>query len=346
MAKEKIKEKLSKTAGNLGKGVSAGASAASDTVKKVTVKSKETVEASQKAMLSVLDQDGNGQIDVVDIILMALKVPGTRVNRADFLRKELFKNHPKKVVDKAIATTPAIAGIPREEVDKIVDEVIKFERNAVSGISVALGMPGGAAMVATIPADIAQYYGYMLRAAQKMLYMYGFPELIDSDDEVNLDTETINSLTLCLGIMNGVAGANNIIKGMSKALATGVEKKLINAALTKGAVYPIVKKVATWFGVKMTKEVFAGFFKKSIPVVGGVVGGGITYATFKPCCNRLKNVLEDTMLSNPENHKETAEEQKVYEDIKNGVVYDVEEDELREIDDEVDLVLTEDPNDN
>ena len=26
----------------------------------------------------------------------------------------------------------------------------------------------------------------------------------------------------------------------------------------------------------MTKEVFAGFFKKAIPVVGGVIGGGIT----------------------------------------------------------------------
>jgi len=39
-----------------------------------------------------------------------------------------------------------------------------------------------------------------------------------------------------------------------------------------------------WFGVKMTKEVFAGFFKKAIPVVGGVIGGGITFLAFKPCC--------------------------------------------------------------
>ena len=49
----------------------------------------------------------------------------------------------------------------------------------------------------------------------------------------------------------------------------------------------------------MTKEVFAGFFKKAIPVVGGVVCGGITYATFKPCCDRLKKSLRDTMLSDP-----------------------------------------------
>lgn len=112
-----------------------------------------------------------------------------------------------------------------------------------------------------------------------------------------------------------------------KALATGVEKKLINTALTKGAIYPIVKNVAKWFGVKMTKEVFAGFFKKTIPVVGGVIGGGLTYATFKPCCYRLKDSLKDTMLSNPDNHKESEEEQQIYEEIKNGVIYDVEPDE-------------------
>jgi hypothetical protein len=334
MGKEKadIKETIKKTAENVGKSVTTGATVAADTAKKVAVKSKETLDTSQKAVLNALDQDGNGQIDSVDIILMALKVPGVKVNREDFLRKEFFKNHPKEVIDKAVETTPALAGIPSEEIDKIVDEVIKFERNAVSGISVALGVPGGVAMAATIPADIAQYYGYMLRAAQKMLYLYGFPELLSDGDDVKLDTETINSLTLCLGIMNGVAGANNMIKGMSKALATGVEKKLINTALTKGAIYPIVKSVAKWFGVKMTKEVFAGFFKKSIPVIGGVVGGGLTYATFKPCCYRLKDALKDTMLSNPEKHKVTEEEQKIYEDIKNGVIYDVAPEDIRVID--------------
>lgn len=63
---------------------------------------------------------------------------------------------------------------------------------------------------------------------------------------------------------------------MAKALSIGVERKLINTALTKGTIYPIVKNVAKWFGIKMTKEVFAGFFKKAIPVIGGIIGGGIT----------------------------------------------------------------------
>lgn len=280
-----------------------------------TEKIKGIATNSKDAIVKALDQDGNGQIDSVDIILLALKVPGVKIDRAKFLQKELFKNHPQDVIDRAIETTPAQAGIASEEVDKIADEVIKFERNAVSGISVALGMPGGVAMAATIPADIAQYYGYMIRATQKLLYLYGFPELDTSDEAIALDTETINSLTVCLGVMYGVANANNAIKAMAKALAGGVEKQLMKKALTKGAIYPIVRTVGKWFGVRMTKEIFAGFFKKAIPVVGGVVGGGITYASFKPCCYRLKDVLQDTMLSNPK-HESSEEENKIFYDIE------------------------------
>lgn len=282
-------------------------------------KGKDAIKNSQEAIIKAMDQDGNGQIDSVDIILMALKVPGVKIKREEFLRKELFKNHPQEVIEKAIETTPALAGIESKELDKIADEVIKFERNAVSGISVALGILGGAAMVTTIPADIAQYYGYMLRAAQKLLYLYGFPELDTSEDGIMIDTETINALTVCLGVMYGVANANNAIKAMAKALAAGVEKKLLKAALTKGTIYPIVKSVAKWFSVNMTKQVFASFFKKAIPVVGGVIGGGITYAIFKPCCYRLKDALKDTLLSNPE-HNATEEENKIFDQIKDEAI--------------------------
>lgn len=309
----------------LGEIISDTAAKASEGARIAVETSNDLIQTSQKAIVDTLDQDHDGQFDSTDVILLALKTPGVRIDRESFLRKELMKNHSNEEIDKVIETTPALAGISPEEVDKIADEVIQFERNAVSGISAALGMPGGAAMAATIPADIAQYYGYMLRAAQKLLYLYGFPEILSDSDDVKLDTETVNTLTVCLGVMNGVAAANNFIKGMSKAFATGVEKKLLNTALTKGAVYPAVKNTAKWFGVRMTKEVFAGFFKKTIPVLGGVIGGGLTYATFKPCCDRLKDVLKDTMLSNPHEHQSLAEEEQIFQDIENGVIFDTDQ---------------------
>ena len=279
---------------------------------------KDAVNKSKEAVIKALDQDGNGLIDSTDLIIIALKQPGIKIKRDVFLQKELARYCTPETIETAIATTPAEANIDSELIDKLADDVIKFERNAVSGISLALGVPGGAAMAATIPADIAQYYGFMLRAAQKLMYLYGFPQINIDDDGINLDHGTLNSLTICLGVMYGVASANNAIKAMAKALAKGVEKQLLQKALTKGTIYPIVKSVAKWFSVKMTKEVFAGFFKKAIPVVGGVVGGGLTFATFAPCCRKLQQALSDTSLSNPK-HVGSMEEDKMYDDIVKDV---------------------------
>jgi len=273
----------------------------------VADKTKTVATQSQQAILNAIDQNGNGEIDIEDVIIMGLKVPGIRIDRANFLQSELKKNYPQSVIDDAIAYNPLHAKIPSEAIDKIADEVIKYERACVSGISAALGAPGGVAMVATIPADIAQYYGYMLRATQKLLYLYGFPEIDLEEKGQKFDSETMNILIICMGVMYGAAGANNALKAMAKALAAGVEKQLLKKALTKGTIYPIVKSVAKWFSVKMTKEVFAGFFKKAIPVVGGVIGGGITFVSFKPCCDKLKASLQNTMLSNP-NYRPTEEE--------------------------------------
>ena len=279
-------------------------------------KEKNSIDKIQQSIVNAMDENGDGKIDIEDVIIMSLRIPGIKINRAEFLQKELFKNYPQEIIDDAIEYNPAHANIPVEEIDKIADQVIKFERNCVSGISTALGMPGGVAMAATIPADIAQYYGYMLRATQKLMYLYGFPEINTTENDYKFDSETINILIICLGVMYGVAGANKALKAMAKALAVGVEKKLMKAALTKGTIYPIVKSATTWFGKRMTKEVFAGFFKKAIPFVGGVIGGGITFASFKPCCDKLKKSLQNTLLSNPE-YVSSEEENSIVNEIIN-----------------------------
>ena len=284
---------------DIGKAANTAACGVSKTAVAVADKTKTVATKSQQAILNAVDQNGNGEIDIEDVIIMGLKVPGIRIDRVAFLQKEFQSKLPQNVIDDAIAYNPLHAKISAELIDEIADEVIKYERNCVSGISAALGIPGGVAMAATIPADIAQYYGYMLRATQKLMYLYGFPAIDVEEKGQTFDSETMNILIICMGVMYGAAGANNALKAIAKALAAGVEKQLLHKALTKGTIYPIVKSVAKWFSVKMTKEVFAGFFKKAIPVVGGVIGGGITFLSFKPCCDKLKASLQNTMLSNP-----------------------------------------------
>ena len=174
------------------------------------------LEKVKHGIITAIDENGNGEIDIEDVIIKGLRIPGIKIKREEFLRKELFKRYPQEVIDIAVAESPMKAKIPVKEIDKIADEIIKFERNCVSGISAALGVPGGWAMVATIPADIAQYYGYLLRATQKLLYLYGFPE-IDTEEEGNkFDDGTMNTLIICFGVMYGTAGANNALKAMAK----------------------------------------------------------------------------------------------------------------------------------
>lgn len=320
---EDVTDKISKATSKAGKVISETSSKVADQVKNVdyqelakkteenikkaaTVAKDKTTEIATKTkneVVNFIDENGNGEIDIEDVIVKGLRVPGIRINRANFLQKELLKRYPQEMIDEAIRTNPMSAGIKPKDIDEIADQVIEHERRGVSGISTALSMPGGAAMLATIPADIVQYYGYMLRATQELLYLYGFPEIDVNENESKFDSETINILIVCFGTMYGVVGANNALKSIAKGFGLGVEKKLMRTALTKGTIYPIVKSVASWFNVRMTKEIFAGFFKKSIPVVGGVIGGGLTYLSFKPCCVKLKESLQDTILSN-KNYKE------------------------------------------
>lgn len=268
-------------------------------VSNITQKSKDTIGTVQQGLTKTMDRNGDGKIDIEDIIIISLGIPGIRINRAEFLKKELQRYCTQEEISNAIEHNPTYAKISNEIIDKIADQVIKYERNCVSGISTALGMPGGLAMAATIPTDIAQYYGYMLRATQKLMYLYGFPEIDTSEKNGTFDSETVNTLTICLGVMYGVAGANSALKAMATGLANGISKKIMSTALTKGTLYPIVKNIAKWFGVKMTKKMLVGVVQKTVPVIGGVVGGGITFVTFKPCCDKLKKSLQNTSLSNP-----------------------------------------------
>lgn len=268
-------------------------------ITKASKKAKQGLAESQRKVINSIDQNANNEIDIEDIIILGFKTPGVRINREKFLSKELYKHYPEDTIKKAIDFTPALAGISSDLIDKISNDVIQSERISVSGISAVLGAPGGFAMVATIPTDVIQYYGYLLRAMQKILYLYGFPEINTDANEIQIDSEIMNTLVLCLGVMYGVSGASNALKGIAVALGQGVEKKLLRTALTKGTFYPIVKNTLKWFNVNLTKKIFANFFKKSIPVVGGVLGGGITYLSFKPCCDRLKDTVCDTLLSNP-----------------------------------------------
>lgn len=270
------------------------------------------------------------------VLNAAARLPGIRINRQAFLRKELSKFFDDDLVEKAIATNPAQAGIGQKIIDQIAKGCIKYEATKATALSAAAGIPGGIAMAATVPADLAQFFGHVIRILQKLVYLYGWQELFD--DEESYDDETNNQLTLFIGVMFGVNAAQTVIRKLAHAVAIKAEKTLVRKALTKGVIYPIVKKIAQAIGVKMTKEIFAKGVGKVVPIIGGVVSGGLTLATFVPMSKKLQKYLVTLPTADPNYYKQHHDdkivdidfsdiEEEIEAEIEDAIKQDTEQDE-------------------
>ena len=245
------------------------------------------------------------------VLKSATTFPLVRINRDIFLRKELSKFCPDWQVEKAVAHNPAYAGISKNIISGIAWDCINMETTNVTALSIVAGLPGGLFMIGTIPADLAQYYGHVLRILQKLVYLYGWHELFEDGEK--LDDGTNNLLTLFLGIMFGVEGAGSAIAKIAEAAGQKTAKDLVNKALTKGIIYPIVKKIATRLGQQMTKEIYAKGIGKIIPFLGGVVSGTITFITYRPMAIVLKKHLSKLNIADPSFYKSSEGDTQIIE---------------------------------
>lgn len=255
----------------------------------------------------------------------AAKLPGVRISRSVYLRTALKRHCTEDQIESAIASSPAAAGIPLKVIAEVANTSIAYETSKVTGLSTLAGVPGGLAMIGTVPADLAQYMGHMLRIAQKLAYIYSWPDLFaDEGDDVDEATESM--LILFVGVMFGVQIAQGGVARVAGMIAANVAKKLPQQALTKGIIYPIVKKVAAHLGVSMTKKLFASGIAKAIPVVGAVLSGGLTFGTFLPMSKRLQKHLASLELTKP-GHRTEASEYIDAEVIEVAVVEELPEEE-------------------
>lgn len=102
-----------------------------------------------------------------------------------------------------------------------------------------------------------------------------------------------DQLIMYCGVMFGVAGASAGVRLLSSQIAKQTLKKLPQKALTKTFWYPIVKQIGKVIGIKITKDTAAKGISKAIPVLGGIVSGGITFASMRPMGKRLADALDE-----------------------------------------------------
>ena len=238
------------------------------------------------------EQASSAEQHGLDFLKKVVRFPGVRINRDEFLRQELTKlRASEEVIERALATSPALAGVPLLALDTLADETITYETNKSAALSFAAGLPGGFAMLGTIPADLMQYYAHALRIMQKLAYLYGWRDLLADVDE---DDEMLGVLAVFFGVMLGVGGAAQSLTAFARIAAkTAYQKHVTKRALMSITWYPVVKYSLRVIGINITKSSFTKGASKIVPVIGGFVSSGLTFMALQTQSARLKGHLRE-----------------------------------------------------
>lgn len=206
-----------------------------------------------------------------------------QVNRDEFLRNTFVGRYKES----RNLPTPIQIGISQKELYQKAREIIKNHSLQTTLSSAALGIPGGFAMSATIPADLYQYCRSLLIVAQKLSYLYGMPDLEKCSDGVQF-----NLLCGMLIIMLGHK-ANLAAKPFIRTAMREVGKQILARRASKDVISRTIFFVLKNMGVKhLSRRTIMQTVGKAIPLVSAVLSGTITFATFYPACNRLHRCLE------------------------------------------------------
>ena len=238
-------------------------------------------------------QQSEAERRALEFLSKVVRVRGVRINREDFLRQELSKLHMSDdAIASAIDSNPLLAGVALTEIDRIADEAISYETNKSAAISFVAGIPGGFAMLGTIPADLMQYYVHALRIMQKLAYLYGWRELLPDGRET--DDDTLGVLAVFFGVMLGVGGAAQSLTAFARVAAkTAYQNHATKRALMSITWYPVVKYSLRLIGINITKNSVAKGISKVVPVIGGFVSSGLTFMALQSQSILLKDNLRE-----------------------------------------------------
>ncbi len=232
-------------------------------------------------------------ISFENLLATAIRLPGVKVDREKFLFSELKKYCNKEQIALAVEHNPAFAKIDVTIINKIAQNCINHETTNVTAISTIAGIPGGLAVVGTIPADLLQYFAHICIILQKLIYLYGWAELFEED---NLDDESKNLIILFAGVMFGISYANSAIAKLAEAASSKIAGKVAQQAFMKSTIQPITKRIMPAIMTKFIGNTAPKMPAKAIPLVGGAVSGGLTYFTFKPMAVKLRKYLSTLQL--------------------------------------------------
>lgn len=226
-----------------------------------------------------------------DFFAFLLKVPGIKVNRQTFIAYLFSKDYPD-IEEKFLSKGPKKLGFSKEEISTYGDKIINKQSIFTTTTAFLAGLPGGLAMVGTIPADIIQFCANLIICIQKLLYVYGWKDF--SQDNILLKKIFVVSFAVMLEFDNAEETLKKLNKRINsrfyifKSKSKFLSKINFTSSLFISKSYnQLVKKLVS----QLTKKQLAKLGAKAIPLIGGIVNSQFVYRDF----NRMTHILKSSL---------------------------------------------------
>ena len=217
-----------------------------------------------------------------------LKLPFVRVDKENFLRRK-FSDRSESEIRRIIDEKPTSVVSLQEVQSKAHKEAWKYAW-IVTFISFVVALPpDGFLMWLGIVVDFIQFQLFVFIILQKLLYLYGCKDLTGKDGGLDESTDWI--LLLISTIMIGKHQLARMAKTAAGVAVKQTIQRFAVRMLTKLVVFNLLRQVAKWFGIVLTKDMIAENMELAVPVVCAIISGLISLWLFLPMTNRLQKHL-------------------------------------------------------
>ncbi len=181
-----------------------------------------------------------------------------------------------------------IALVPVKQLDQLADRFADSHRIMATGSGAVLGLPGGLALLATIPTDVSALTWFSFRTISGIAQTYGS------------ETRSEEGRTIALLIFAGALGMDKVTVAGSEVFLSSLTKNVLTKPYRDLIIKQVVPQVAKWIGLGLAERGLG----RAIPLFGGVVGATSNYLFMSNLSTRTKTYYRTRLLeqrNNPQN---------------------------------------------
>ena len=173
-----------------------------------------------------------------------------------------------------------IALVPVTELDRLADRFVSNNRIMALGSGALMGFPGGALMLATIPADVSALAYYSFRTISGIAQSYGS------------ETRSEEGRAIAMLIFAGASGLETIQVAGSQIILSSLTKNVLTKPYRDLIMKRVVQEVAKDIGLGVARRGLG----RLVPVLGSVVGGTTNYLFITNVAARAKTYYRMKLL--------------------------------------------------